>query len=154
MITLRAATLADSLWLRALRNDPAVRRQSTTARPVSVRAHARWMAETLSGARACFLVESPWPQRRRIGYARLDWSATNGHRRAVVSIALVADARGHGTGPRLLAALTATAAALHLHQLEANVRTGNIASLICFLKSGYRVIRADRAWVTLVRAVG
>ena len=170
MITLRPATESDRAFLFALRNDPAVRRQSTTTRPVRAAAHARWMAETLrGGARRCFVVEhrksavrvgasdDPVPgafgRPLSIGYVRLDWSATHGRRRAVVSVALIESVRGVGLGQRMLARLTTEAKTLKLTQLEANVRTGNPASLVIFLKAGYRIIRADRAWVTLRREV-
>lgn len=152
MVTLRPARSADAAWLLALRNEPAVRQASTTIRRVGRAAHARWMARCMvpDSPRRCWLAVIE--QGQRIGYARWDRAGCQGG--AVVSIAVAPGFRGCGAGRRMLGMLWRQARRRGLCRLEANIRTGNIASLICFLKIGYRITGATGEWVRLVREVG
>lgn len=148
-MTLRRAREDDAPLLREWRNEADAVRFSATARPVSLAAHARWLAARLAdtGTRLWVAEEARVP----VGQVRVD--LTDGST-GVVSIAVAAAARGRGIGQAMLrAAIAEIAQEGAAIQLRAVIHPDNAASLRAFERVGFRRTRSDeRGFVVLERA--
>ncbi|HZU82952.1 MAG TPA: pseudaminic acid synthase [Polyangiaceae bacterium] len=131
IVSLEPATRDDGPLLLSLRNDPVARSMSTSTAPVKPEEHAAWLAATLERDDRVLLVArsggSP------IGYARLDLAGAA----AEVSIAVSAQARGHGFGTAILRAVEPAARARGVSLLTARIRDENTASVRAFKRAGY-----------------
>ena len=137
-VRLRAATVDDAAFLRELRNDVEVRLRSRTSSSVGEDAHSSWLGNTLADPRRHLLVVED--RDAPVGQLRLDVDG----KRAEVSIAVIAAARGRGIAAAALRAADTQARALGLSELQAFVQLSNEASLRLFERAGYaRVGEAD-----------
>jgi UDP-2,4-diacetamido-2,4,6-trideoxy-beta-L-altropyranose hydrolase len=147
-VTLRRAREDDGAVLREWRNDADAVRFSSTARPVSPEAHARWLAARLadSGTRLWIAEEARVP----VGQVRVDLADGTG----VVSIVVAAVARGRGIGQAMLrAAIDEIAHEDAAIQLRALIHPDNTASLRAFDRAGFRRVSSDEhGFVVLKRA--
>ena len=120
------ATLDDSTFLLALRNDPTVRAQSISHEAVSADAHQQWLTTALDDP--ALLIWVVWDGETPIGTLRLTkkggvWE---------VSLALIPDFRGRGIGTWIIYQAHAYS------PLAAWVRADNPASIKAFLMNGFR----------------
>jgi ribosomal protein S18 acetylase RimI-like enzyme len=126
-LAIRLATRADADFLRELRNEPAVVAASRTDQVVDRSTHRQWLEATIQSPHTELFVVSA--DEVPIGQARLD-AADDAE---VVSIAIAPVARGLGHGSEVLAELKRIAR----HDLLAEVRTSNAASLNLFRRAGF-----------------
>lgn len=145
-VRLRRAVDSDRALLRSWRNDPETVRNSLVARRVGAAEHARWFAAKQADPRArLFVILSG---RRPAGQVRLDLGP---RREAEVSIAVAPEMRGRGIATHALRAAAAPARRLGAEKLVARVKPGNLASVMAFLKAGFRFARhlrgADPAYL-------
>ncbi len=133
VVTLRAATPADSRQLWLWRNNEAVRSVSFSTEPVPWEDHCRWFESRLERS-SCLIQIAENEQRQPVGQVRFDIEGN----RATISISLAADFRGCGYGTALIKA--ATCGVLDecgVAFVDAYIREDNTASQAAFRKAGY-----------------
>lgn len=137
---LRVATPADMLLYFEWANDPEVRRNSFTQRPISLAEHEAWFARKLKSADVLMLVleiaGSP------AGQIRFEVDGEI----ATIGFAVAAHARGRGLGTRLLSGGISRLHVSHPRVLVARglVRPENRASRRAFESAGFTQVLADR----------
>lgn len=116
---------------------PEVRAQSLSGEAVAFIEHARWFARRLAdGVAPIWVVEE---YREGVGVVRIDPPAQESvGRRARISIALAASARGRGIGRTAVAA----ACSAWRRPIVAEILADNAASRACFEACGFRAIAA------------
>lgn len=131
----RKAGPADSPFFFRWRNDPVSRRLSLSSGRITRAAHQAWFAGKLADAR-CRLWVALDGKDRRVGQVRLDAA---GPRAALVSITVAPERRGQGWGTRMLRDIPGPR-----RPLRAMIKTDNLASVVAFLKAGFRFRRLVR----------
>ena len=128
-VRVRPATLEDSRFLLALRNDETIRRHSRSTGVVTPETHEQWLESALADPeRHLYVIES---DAGPAGQLRLDQSDFG----AEVSIAVAPSARGQGVAATALVALRQIAPALGIQTLTAFVKESNAASLRSFSRA-------------------
>jgi RimJ/RimL family protein N-acetyltransferase len=134
---LRRATLEDSDFLFALRNDPQTVKASFDDRLVTLDEHSEWMKKKLSDPFCeLYIAEEEIkgrPPGNRVGMGRLELNLTD----AELSIAVSPEYRRRGFGSEIIKLLLARSSALGKFPL-ARIRSTNISSLKAFLNAGMR----------------
>lgn len=133
----RPASVDDSQTLWRWRNDPMTRRNSLQSGRIGWDSHRRWLAGKLAD-RGCLLLIALGVQGEPVGQLRLDRgpAAT-----AEVSISVAPEHRGRGLAAAMLRRAPWGRPAWRLRRLLAQVKPENAASVIAFIKSGYRFTR-------------
>lgn len=130
---LRDAVMADASFLCHLRNAPTVRVNSWNARPISWRAHCRWLSAALADPKRRVFIAIDTLSVEPVGTGRLCLDTGD----VEFSIAIIKEARGKGHGTDLVRELLVKAAMLPAHYATAKIRAANAASLIAFIKNGF-----------------
>lgn len=149
-IALRVAADRDSTMLLEWRNEPAAVRFSGSGRRVSSAEHERWFAQVLadpSATKLWIIEENGMP----VGQVRVDVVGGVG----VVSIAIAAEHRGRGIGPKALSAMVAAVTVDDsVALLKALSHPDNSRSLRAFELAGFhRTTDAENGFAVLERAV-
>mgnify|MGYP001609339237 CR=1 FL=1 len=147
-LTARPATLADAMWLFALRNDPETIRWSISEVPVTPEEHAEWFARAITDpARALMVVESRVIQAGRdfcrdletrmvpVATYRLDRVSTD---QVEASLTVARDQRGRGFAAQVIDLAARHAMREGADSVVALVKRGNTRSLRAFLHAGFR----------------
>jgi pseudaminic acid synthase len=137
VVSLRAATPADSDALFAWRNDEETRKASATTGVVARADHDAWLARSLaSNDRVLLIAEHDG---KAVGTARLDRDVLLGAESHVweVSLTIAPEARGKGLSASLLTALTDVARERDVALLVARLKPGNERSRAAFAAAGY-----------------
>ncbi|MDB5815291.1 MAG: GCN5-like N-acetyltransferase [Rhodocyclales bacterium] len=133
-IVLRPATLQDAALLLGWRNDPLTRLSSHSADEIPLDEHLAWLNRILSDPlRQLFIAEET---RGPVGSVRAD-NESNGM--TLLSWTVAPDARGHGVGKRMLAALLQETTGL----VRAEVKIGNTASMRIAESAGLLLVREE-----------
>ena len=143
-VALRRARAQDCEAIWRWNFAPDVRARSSRTETVAFLEHARWFARRLAAGDAPIWVIEEC--RQGVGVVRIDPSAhgQSDHRRARISIALAAFARGRGVGRAAIAA----ACQSWRQPIVAEIFADNTASCACFEACGFRAIAADAGLVT------
>ncbi len=130
-VSLRLATFADSDLLLRWRNDPVTRRNSHSTAELDEKAHQGWLAKALSDpARVIFIGEVNCEP---VGTVRCDWMQA----RIELSWTVAPECRGRGYGTELV---RAAAEAFAGHELYAEIKAGNAASIAIARRAGMRQV--------------
>jgi len=130
---LRPATLADSAFLLALRNDPDTVANSLVRRPASPEEHTTWLARAFADSDThLYILEH---QGTSLGMGRLVMC----HEDAELSLAVMPQYRGTGWGKFIIVALRAEASRLGARTLSAVALGTNVNSLRAFLSCGFHI---------------
>jgi UDP-2,4-diacetamido-2,4,6-trideoxy-beta-L-altropyranose hydrolase len=138
-VTLRPATLEDAVPLWRLANDPAVRGAGiTTADPIPLRSHVRWLRRRLASPGNCTWVLDF--QGLLLGQVRYD--RTDAHT-AEVAVSVTPAFRRRGLATRLLETTCREACRrLGVRRLMAIVRQENLPSVRTFAKAGFEEVES------------
>ena len=139
MIRLRPATEADALQLLRWRNDPGTYRRCIVARPVGREEHLRWFRDRLRSPRTTIYILLD-AAGRAAGQGRID----RGRGSCEISLGLGRESRGRGLGTAAVRALTARAFRLGARKVVATIKKDNVASVLAFIKAGFRFVRCAR----------
>jgi RimJ/RimL family protein N-acetyltransferase len=144
-LTIRPASQLDSRDLFEWRNDPQTRAVSLSMNEVLWEDHERWFtASTENPNRHIYICRAILDgAEESIGMVRFDVDQSGGD--AEVSINLNPSARGKGFGARVLAKSVEQFLSdqPHVHQLTAQIRDTNEASVAIFAKVGFVLTRSD-----------
>jgi L-amino acid N-acyltransferase YncA len=134
-LSLRPATRDDSSAILRWRNHPTARRVSFQDARIGRAEHNVWLEEKLKNPNChLYVIQSG---NRKLGQIRLDGVGAN---RAFVSIVVDSKARRHGVGSEALRQLHLKCGRnLRFWRLQAHIKPNNSASLILFLKVGYKL---------------
>lgn len=151
VITLRTVQDGDSALLLEWRNDPAAVKFSVSRLPVTAAEHEQWFRRIRADQSRTMLwivEENGTP----VGQVRVDIVDGIG----TVSIAMAAEHRGRGIGPRaLLEMVAAVVADGRIRQLRALAHPDNSRSLRAFEGAGFhRAVDAANGFAVLERSVG
>lgn len=139
---LRRATLADTDFLRGLRNDAEVRAMSANQHVVSVEEHAIWMDLQLYPPRIlaemCGLFIAMSRYDGPIGMGRIE--AAYAPKSCRLHFALIPSMRQQGLGRVLVALLVMEAKLMQYTLIQCKVRRENTRSLICAAMGGVHAI--------------
>ncbi len=133
-VAVRSAEMADAETMFAWRNDPSVRANSLDASPLRYEEHLQWLTRALLDPQRDVLMALR--DGREVGVLRFDISGTT----ARVSIYLAPGQTGKGLGGAILRAGEAWLAQRrpNVDVLNAEVLSGNLASIQLFERNGYR----------------
>ncbi|HXI60357.1 MAG TPA: GNAT family N-acetyltransferase [Polyangia bacterium] len=148
-LTARAATAEDAAFVWRVNNHPTVRAQSVKTADIPWETHLQWYRAQLSRPSPSLMIGVDGEQ--PVGVARFDVSEGE----AVISVAVLPEARGVGAGRRLIRLVTDQALArADVRAAVAYSRPDNVASQRAFLAAGYsNVGPAELAGIPMVRLV-
>lgn len=133
-LKLRPATTDDAPRVFAWRNDPWIVSLGTSQLPVSWEEHSQWFEQVLMGDRHLLFIVEPEPG-VGAGIVRLNRTAES---RAVVSIYLLRQFTGRGSGARALVdACSRAFAGWPIRTIHAHIRHDNHPSFSAFVKAGF-----------------
>jgi RimJ/RimL family protein N-acetyltransferase len=133
-MVLRRATLQDAELLLAWRNDLQTRLASHTSDTIALADHVSWLTRLLNDtSRRLFIAEEAGVP---LGSVRADSEADGV---TLLSWTVAPDARGHGVGKRMLAALLEKLTGT----LRAEVKVGNVASMRIAESAGLLLVREE-----------
>jgi RimJ/RimL family protein N-acetyltransferase len=122
----------DAALLRAIRNDPDVRRHSWNTAAVAADEHEDWLARTLGDpARRLYVVVAGGTG---AGQVRLDRRTDD---EAELSVDLLPEWRGRGRGREAIRLGVAAAAEVGVGWVIASIKPGNAASRAAFASAGF-----------------
>ncbi|MBI4060197.1 MAG: GNAT family N-acetyltransferase, partial [Elusimicrobia bacterium] len=133
----RPAASCDARMIWTWRNDPRTRRNSLSQGRISFASHQRWLASKLADDR-CALWIAEDASGKPVGQLRLDLSPSGA---GVVNIAVAPKRRGQGWGTAMLRGLPKKTGKRRVKRLRAVVKADNLASVMAFLKAGFRFRR-------------
>lgn len=146
MTRLRPATLEDAGLLLDWRNDPVSRRSFFDQREIGTPEHAAWLERTLRTPATPVWVAvdgsgAPVGSVRWVEFPAVaaGEAAPRWRRHAAVSLVVAPGCRGSGLGVQILRLAEALARERGVDVLNADVKADNVASLITFLRAGYRL---------------
>lgn len=146
-IQYRKATVEDSSFLLAVRNQEDVRLNSRNSTKISKDSHSSWFKQRLmeEGLRGPILIFSH--ANSLIGYSRIDLLNQES---AILSIALDLEHRNKGLG-RIILQLTLDYAknSIGVRSFEALIREQNVASKRIFQICGFREFSIDQGWTKM-----
>lgn len=147
-IQYRKATIEDSSFLLAVRNQEDVRLNSRNSTKIAEESHSSWfkqrlMEEELWGPILIFSLDNSL-----IGYSRIDLLNQVS---AILSIALDVEYRNKGFG-RIILQLTLNYAknSIGIRSFEALVSEENVASKRIFQICGFREFSNDQGWTKMI----
>lgn len=138
-IELVPATEKDGRLIWAWRNDPAARRNSLNPGKISLGHSLRWLKGKLSDDRCLILVARS--AGKPVGQLRLDLVRPG---TAQVSISVDPKSRGRGIGTLMLRAVPDRLSGRRLTRCLAVVKPDNVASVVAFVKAGFRFTAVAR----------
>jgi RimJ/RimL family protein N-acetyltransferase len=145
-LLLRPASEADAQLLRKWRNDPEVCAASRNTAEVGDEEHTAWLEKVLADPDRHLLICEL--DGTAVGQVRFD---RRGKGRYEISIAIAAEARGHGLSARLIsAAVEWLRASLPGSEVEAHVREANVRSLAAFRRAGFRLTTEANDFLVLL----
>ncbi|MBI3548553.1 MAG: GNAT family N-acetyltransferase [Elusimicrobia bacterium] len=133
-----AAVESDGPEIWRWRNDPETRRNSHNTGKIGLAHHMKWFRGRLADQKCLLLVARGGG--KALGQIRLERRG----RAAEISITVSPAARGKGVGTWMLSHLPHRMNGARLSTIVARVKPDNVASVVAFVKAGFRFARFVR----------
>ena len=146
-LALSPAVAADGRLLWRWRNEAETRRNSIDPAKVPFSRHLEWFGRKLQ-ASDCVILIARDAKGRPLGQVRVDLGKGGA---ATVSISVDKSARGRGVGTELLRRLPVKVKGRRVRRLVAFVKPENLASVLAFLRAGFRFRRLEAGLYRLER---
>lgn len=146
-MNLRPATLADSDFLFACKNELHTIEMSVSQRPVTREEHDRWLPNIIAAPGVLIFIAELGEM--MVGTGRIDYGK-NGV--CILSYSVMKDHRGHSYGAAIVWMLCAKAKSLGFTQIRATVSGKNWASLSILSGVGFAI--HEPKWLELTKELG
>lgn len=146
-LKLAPAAAVDGRLIWRWRNEAQARRSSPDPARIPLARHLEWFDRKLQAADCAILIAKD-AKGRPVGQVRLDLGQGGV---ATVSITVDKAARGRGVGTEILQSIPAKVKGRRVRRLIAFVKPDNLASVLAFLRAGFRFRRLEAAMYRLER---
>lgn len=140
-LRLSPAMAKDARLVWNWRNEVEARRNSPDPKRIPLKHHLAWFARKLQ-APDCAILLAKDAKGRPVGQVRLD---LDGQGAATISLTVAKEARGKGYGTEMLRRVPTKVKGRRIRRLVALVKPDNLASVLAFVRAGFRFSRLEAA---------